>query len=769
MNAPIRIYVPRDAALAVDADAVARAIEAAAAAPGRAAGAQRLSRTAVAGTHGGGRHARRPRRLQAGAARGRGRPVRGRLAAGRAHPLRLGPTEDIPYLKHQERLTFARVGVTDPLSLQDYAAHGGLETQARAVPGARGHRPGTHRFRTARPWRRGLPRHQMEDGGRHAGRPEIHRLQRRRGDSGTYADRLLMEGDPYVLIEGMTIAGLAVGATGLHLRALRIPARHRRAGSAIARRARSLAGRGCARQRPAVRPGSAQGRRRPSAARDLAAGKPGRQARRGARQAAAAGHLRPVRQAHRDQQRHLAGHGAHHPGQGRGLLPRLWRGRSHGTLPFQLAGNLKHGGLVENLRPDAARDLLCASAAAAPRAAARCRLADRWAPARIAMGRAAGLRGLCADLGHDRPRRPGGLRRHRRHGAHGPPLEFCAIGPAASAPCRIGSTRGVETLDKIMAGGPAREQQVHLLRDLCNTMLGGSLCALGGMAPPVLSALNHFPRTSASPPVPPPPPARPDAARPETAMLETVIKRDRDLGTPPASPPDRHPDHRWPGNHRARRQLADARGRRGRHQYPQALRRQPEPFGSCRLCLVQIDGRRGYPASCTTPAEHGSGGAPRRKLRCARRHGAVHLRPPAGLPDLSGQWATASCRTWPAWWPAGALRLPGRQPPGQRQGRVQSVLHLRPVQVHRLQPLRARLRETRAPTPDHLRQGLRIARVARPGPAVPGQRMRVLRRLRAGLPTSTLQEKTVIMMGQAEHSVVTTCAYCGVGCGSRPR
>ena len=75
-------------------------------------------------------------------------------------------------------------------------------------------------------------------------------------------------------------------------------------------------------------------------------------------------------------------------------------------------------------------------------------------------------------------------------------MEFCAVESCGKCtPCRIGSTRGVETLDKIMAGGPAREQQVHLLRDLCDTMLGGSLCALGGMAPyPVLSALNHFPQ-----------------------------------------------------------------------------------------------------------------------------------------------------------------------------------------------------------------------------------------------------------------------------------
>ncbi|MNQ98086.1 NADP-reducing hydrogenase subunit HndC [compost metagenome] len=78
-------------------------------------------------------------------------------------------------------------------------------------------------------------------------------------------------------------------------------------------------------------------------------------------------------------------------------------------------------------------------------------------------------------------------------------MEFCAIESCGKCtPCRIGSTRGMETIAKIAAGGQSREQreqQVHLLRDLCDTMLGGSLCALGGMAPyPVLSALNHFPQ-----------------------------------------------------------------------------------------------------------------------------------------------------------------------------------------------------------------------------------------------------------------------------------
>ncbi|HEX4326825.1 MAG TPA: NADH-ubiquinone oxidoreductase-F iron-sulfur binding region domain-containing protein, partial [Burkholderiales bacterium] len=73
-------------------------------------------------------------------------------------------------------------------------------------------------------------------------------------------------------------------------------------------------------------------------------------------------------------------------------------------------------------------------------------------------------------------------------------MEFCAIESCGKCtPCRIGSTRGAEVIDKIIANDN-RAKQVHLLRDLCDTMVGGSLCAMGGMTPfPVLSALNNFP------------------------------------------------------------------------------------------------------------------------------------------------------------------------------------------------------------------------------------------------------------------------------------
>ena len=507
MNAPIRIYVPRDAALAVDADAVARAIEVAAEQRGLAVQLVRNGSRGLLWLEPMVEIATPAGRVAYGPVQPE--DVAGLFEAGwlqgGAHPLRLGPTEDIPYLKHQERLTFARVGVTDPLSLQDYAAHGGLEGLKRALSlapeaivqelidsGLRGR--GGAAFPTGIKWKTV------------AGTPADQKYivcNADEGDSGTYADRLLMEGDPYVLIEGMTIAGLAVGATQGYIY-VRSEYPHAIAAleAAIAR-AREVGWLG------ADVHGS--GRRfdlevRKGAGAYICGERPRcwkawRASAAWCAPAAAAGHLRPVRQAHRDQQRHLAGHGAHHPGQGRGLLPRLWRGplARHPALPTGRQPQARRaGGKGLGLT---LRDLLYGfgggSASGRPLRAVQVGgplgaylPESQWD---VPLDYEAYAR-ISAMIGH------GGLvafddtvdmARMARYA-----MEFCAVESCGKCtPCRIGSTRGVETLDKIMAGGPAREQQVHLLRDLCDTMLGGSLCALGGMAPyPVLSALNHFPQ-----------------------------------------------------------------------------------------------------------------------------------------------------------------------------------------------------------------------------------------------------------------------------------
>jgi formate dehydrogenase iron-sulfur subunit len=137
------------------------------------------------------------------------------LLADGAHKLRLGPTEDIPWLKRQTRLTFARCGIVDPRSLDDYRAHGGGKGLAKALSlgpnaivedvvqsGLRGR--GGAGFPTGVKWRTVAQT---------PGPQKYIVCNADEGDSGTFADRMIMEGDPFVLIEGMAIAGIATGAT----------------------------------------------------------------------------------------------------------------------------------------------------------------------------------------------------------------------------------------------------------------------------------------------------------------------------------------------------------------------------------------------------------------------------------------------------------------------------------------------------------------------------------------------------------------------------
>jgi formate dehydrogenase iron-sulfur subunit len=175
-------------------------------------------------------------------------------------------------------------------------------------------------------------------------------------------------------------------------------------------------------------------------------------------------------------------------------------GRSRGTLPFQLTGNLKQGGLVEKAFGLTLRELLYdfggGSASGKPLRAVQVGgplgaylPESQWD---VPLDYEAYM-GISAMLGH------GGLvafddtvdMAHMAQYA----MEFCAVESCGKCtPCRIGAVRGVEVIEKIRRNDQ-REHQVHLLRDLCDTMFSGSLCALGGMTPyPVLSALNHFPQ-----------------------------------------------------------------------------------------------------------------------------------------------------------------------------------------------------------------------------------------------------------------------------------
>jgi len=508
MSQPATVYVPRDAAaLAVGADAVAQAIEREAARRGLAL---RLVRNGSRGllwleplvevATAGGRMAYGPVAPE---------DVPGLFDAGwlngAPHPLGHGLTEAIPYLRNQERLTFARVGIVDPLSLEDYVAHGGLQGLRRALDmpaadiveevthsGLRGR--GGAAFPTGVKWRTVLA----------AGAAQKYVVcNADEGDSGTYADRLLMEGDPYLLIEGMTIAGLAVGATRGYLyvrseyphaiatleEAIR---RARQAGwlgpdvlgggKAFDLEVRKGAGayicgeetslleslegrRGVVRAKPPL-PAIAGLFGQPTVINNVIS------------LATVPIVLARGAQYYRD-------YGV---------------GRSHGTLPFQLAGNLRQGGLVEKAFGLTLRELLYdyggGSASGRPLRAVQVGgplgaylPESQWDvpldyEAYAAISAMVGHGGIVAfDDTVD-------MARMARYA-----MEFCAVESCGKCtPCRIGSTRGVETLDHIIAGGPQREQRIALLRDLCDTMLGGSLCALGGMAPyPVLSALDHFP------------------------------------------------------------------------------------------------------------------------------------------------------------------------------------------------------------------------------------------------------------------------------------
>ncbi|MBV8469215.1 MAG: formate dehydrogenase, partial [Burkholderiaceae bacterium] len=176
-------------------------------------------------------------------------------------------------------------------------------------------------------------------------------------------------------------------------------------------------------------------------------------------------------------------------------------GRSRGTLPFQLAGNVRHGGLVEKAFGLTLRELLL-DFGGGTRSGRPIKAVQVGGPlgayvpesqwdvpldyeAYSAMGAVLGHGGIVV---HDDTADMAGLARYA--------MSFCAIESCGKCtPCRIGSTRGVETIDRITRSPESRTHHVQLLRELCDLMVNGSLCAMGGMTPyPVLSALDHYPQ-----------------------------------------------------------------------------------------------------------------------------------------------------------------------------------------------------------------------------------------------------------------------------------
>ena len=345
------------------------------------------------------------------------------------HPKRIGRPEDVPFLAKQTRLTFKRCGITDPLSLDDYRAHGGLEGLKRAIEigpaatvaevtdsGLRGR--GGAGFPTGIKWKTVLDTD--------ADRKYIV-ANADEGDSGTFSDRMIMEGDPFCLIEGMAIAGIATRATKgyIYIRS-EYPHRHPRAdrgdpSGAQGRHPRRIG----ARLGLRLRHRAPRRRRRLCLRRgDVAARQPRRQARPGAGQAAAAGAQGPVRQADRHQQRHLARLRAGSSStKGGAFYKDFGMGRSRGTIPIQIAGNVKHGGLFEAAFGMTLGDIVdeigggTETGRPVQRRAGR-RPARRLFPAR-AVRHAVRLRGLRREGRADRPRRHRRLRRHRGHAEAG--------------------------------------------------------------------------------------------------------------------------------------------------------------------------------------------------------------------------------------------------------------------------------------------------------------------------------------------------------------
>ena len=436
------------------------------------------------------------------------RDVAGLLDAGFAegadHALSLGPVDQIDWLASQQRVTFARVGIIDPLDLDDYRAHGGLRGLARAIAipqqevvadvlasGLRGR--GGAGFPAGIKWRTVLEAESDQ---------KYICCNADEGDSGTFADRMLMEGDPFTLLEGMAIAGLATGATqGLIYVRSEYPdaiATLRTAidiahvdgwlgpdimGSGRAFDIRVVEGAGsyvCGEETAMLE--SLEGKRGmvrpkpPIPALQGLFGKP-----------TLVNHVLTL---------------AAVPGiiaDGAAAYQALGMDRSRGTQVFQLAGNIARGGIVEVAFGVTLGELV-EGYGGGTRSGRPLRAVQVGGP----LGAYLPADTLDVPMDYEALAAAGGLLGHGGIVVFDDSvdmaaqarfaMEFCAAESCGKCtPCRVGSTRGVEVIDKITAGVD-RERNLVLLEDLCTTMTDGSLCAMGGLTPlPVRSALSHFP------------------------------------------------------------------------------------------------------------------------------------------------------------------------------------------------------------------------------------------------------------------------------------
>ena len=424
---------------------------------------------------------------------------------GKKHPLSLGVTSEIKWLKNQERLTYARVGITDPVSLKDYETHDGFKGLRKALnlkpqkivdevtdSGLRGR--GGAAFPTGIKWQTVLNAPSEK---------KYIVCNADEGDSGTFSDRMIMENDPFVLIEGMIIAGLAVGADQgyIYLRseypnaqailneAINIAQQNgflgknilnskfsfnlevtRAAGAYICGEETSLlesleGKRGLVRYKP------------PLPAIEGLYGKP-----------TAVNNVISL---------------ATIPiilDKGSKFYADFGMGRSKGTLPIQLAGNIKQTGLVEKAFGITLRELLYDFGGGSA-TGKKIKAVQVGGP----LGAFLPEEQFDTPLDYEKFSEINAVVGHGGIVAFDETIdmsklarysfEFCAIESCGKCtPCRIGSTRGMEVIDKIKVGID-QEKNVAVLRDLGETMVHGSLCAMGGMTPfPVISALNFFPK-----------------------------------------------------------------------------------------------------------------------------------------------------------------------------------------------------------------------------------------------------------------------------------
>ncbi len=423
---------------------------------------------------------------------------------GQAHESCIGLVEENEFLKNQDRITFARVGVIDPLSLADYESHGGLVGLRKAIEmtaldvvsqvtesGLRGR--GGAGFPAGIKWH---TVHNTESDQKYIC------CNADEGDSGTFADRMLMEGDPFTLIEGMIIAGIAVGATqGLiyvrseypHAieilnRAIAIANEFGLLGSSVlgsknvfslevrigagsyvcgeeTAMLESLEGkRGMVRAKPPI-PALVGLFGKPTVINNVMT-------------------LAAVPMI-------LA--------QGAAAYQELGHERSRGTQVFQLAGNIKRGGIVELAFGVTLGDLVN-KIGGGTFSGKPIKTVQIGGP----LGAYFGTESFDVAMGYESLAQAGGMLGHggivvfdetanmAKQARFA--MEFCAEESCGKCtPCRIGSTRGVEVIDRIVAGED-QEKNLELLEDLCEVMTDGSLCAMGGLTPmPVRSALKLFP------------------------------------------------------------------------------------------------------------------------------------------------------------------------------------------------------------------------------------------------------------------------------------